>query len=216
MLSTGSTPFLAKLQTPGGQHCLFQLQWKGVIHVSDPDQHLTPNMLNWVHVWAFVPRSSTQNPVGPKRLPCQMLYWAGHCLRRTQSYAQTPLSPKATIHSSGPGFTDAGSWLHPPRPAHSSPYHDWRATISIIRLDAGINQPLPLPTAHPDPTVTVVYGEPGLITEDTVSPLSEVQLSVPPPPLRASSPVLRSEPSTFGWTPRPISGGQKPSPNGSN
>ena len=39
---------------------------------------------------------------------------------------------------------------------------------------------------------------------------------MPPPPLTASSPVLQSEPSTSGWTPRPISGGQRPSPNGSN
>ena len=37
-----------------------------------------------------------------------------------------------------------------------TPYHGWRATISIFGLDAGINQPLPLPTAHLDSTVTVV------------------------------------------------------------
>ena len=36
---------------PGGQHCLVQLRWKGVIHVSDSDWHLIPNMLNWIHVW---------------------------------------------------------------------------------------------------------------------------------------------------------------------
>ena len=30
-----------------------------------------------------------------------------------------------------------------------NPYHDWRAMISIIGLDAGINQHLPLHTAHP-------------------------------------------------------------------
>ena len=46
--------------------------------------------------------------------------------------------------------------LTPPPMVDCTPYHDWRATISIIRLDAGINQPLPLPTAHPNPTVTVV------------------------------------------------------------
>ena len=39
---------------------------------------------------------------------------------------------------------------------------------------------------------------------------------VPPPPLMAASSVLQSEPRTSGWTPRPISGGQNPSPNGSN
>ena len=34
--------------------------------------------------------------------------------------------------------------------------------------------------------------------------------------LTAASPVLQSEPRTSGWTPRPISGGQKTSPNDSN
>ena len=164
-----------------------------------------------------------EHPVGPKRLPCHVLYEAGHCFGRTQSYVQTPPSPMGTFDSSGSGCTDAGSKLHLPRPAprplpmvDCTPYHDWRATISIIRLDAGINQPLPLPMAHRDPTVTVVKGEPGLITEDTVTPLSEVPHSVPPPPLTAASSVLQSEPRTSGWTLRPISGGQKPSPNGSN
>ena len=38
------------------------------------------------------------------------------------NYVQTPPSPMATFDSSGSGYTDAGSWLHPPRPAHSSPY----------------------------------------------------------------------------------------------
>ena len=36
------------------------------------------------------------------------------------------------------------------------------------------------------------------------------------PPFTAASAVLQSEPRTFDWTPRPISGGHKPSPNGSN
>ena len=103
-----------------------------------------------------------RNPVSPKRLPCHVLHGVGPCLGRTQSYAQTPTSPMSTFHSSGSGCIDAGSWLQSPRPAHSypmvdcTPYHVWRATISITGLDAGINQPLPLPTAHPDPTVTVV------------------------------------------------------------
>ena len=62
-----------------------------------------------------------QHPVGPKRLPCLMLYGAGYCLVRTQCYVQTAPSPMATFDSPGSGCTDAGSWLHPPRPAHSSP-----------------------------------------------------------------------------------------------
>ena len=39
---------------------------------------------------------------------------------------------------------------------------------------------------------------------------------VPPPPFTVVSPVLQSEPRTSGWMPKPISGSQKPSPNGSN
>ena len=61
-----------------------------------------------------------QHPVGPKRLPCHVLYGAGDRLGCTQSYVQTPPSPMATYDSSGSGCTDAGSWLHPPRLAHSS------------------------------------------------------------------------------------------------
>ena len=152
----------------------------------------------------------------------------GCCLGRTQRYVQTLPSPMAIFDSSGSGCTDAGSWLHPPRPAHSSPRPWWIAPHTMtdgprlpsLGLDAGINQPLPLPTAHPDPTVTVVsYREnrgDSSLKQDTVSPLSEVPHSVPPPTFTAASPVLQSEPRTSGWTPRPISGGQRPSPNGSN
>ena len=70
-------------------------------------------MLNLVHVYTPV----VWNPVGPRHV----LYGVGHCIGRTQSYFQTPPSPMATFDSSGSGCTDAGSWLYPPRPAHSSP-----------------------------------------------------------------------------------------------
>ena len=58
-----------------------------------------------------------------------------------------------------------GGNLDVPMPVHGSIHHDqptpppmvdcalcddWRAMISIIRLDAGIDQPLPSPTAHLD------------------------------------------------------------------
>ena len=58
-----------------------------------------------------------QHPVDPKRLPCHVLYGAGHCLGRTQSYVQTTQSPMATFDSFWSGCTDVGSWLHPPQPA---------------------------------------------------------------------------------------------------
>ena len=76
-----------------------------------------------------------QHPVGPKRLPCHVLYGAGHCLGCTQCYAQTPASPMATFDSSGSGCTDVGPWLHPPRPAHSSPH-------------GGLLHPIPWLTGH--------------------------------------------------------------------
>ena len=105
-------------------------------------------------------QSMTSTSCWSKRLPCHVLYGAGHCLGCTQTY----VPPVAHVNIWFPRIriTDDSSWLHPPRPAHSSqmvdftPYRDWRATISIIRVDAGINQPLPLPTAPPGPTVTVV------------------------------------------------------------
>ena len=145
----GSTPFLGELQpTPGGQHCLVLLWWKG--------GH---------------PYLGSRLTVDPKHAQlglcldselCHMLCGAGHCLGRSQSYVQTPPSPMATFDSSGSGLLLPvhGSLHHdrltPPPMVDCTPYHDWRTTISIIRLDAGINQPIPLPTAHPDPTVTMV------------------------------------------------------------
>ena len=67
-------------------------------------------------------------------------------LGRKQSYVQTPQSPMATFDFSGSECTDAGSWLHPPRPAHSYPhgglhptpwltdqdFHHWRYSVSIV------------------------------------------------------------------------------------
>ena len=124
--------------------------------------------------------------VGPKRLPCHVLYGAGHCLGRTQSYVQTPPSPMATFDSSGSGCTDACSWLHPPRPAHSSPH--------------GGLHPIPWTgTHHYRYSVSIVCG----LTLCASSPT------------RGGVALLQSEPRTSGWTPRPISAGQQPSPNGS-
>ena len=162
-----------------------------------------------------------QHPVVRKRLPCHVLYRWGivleehkvtskHPRRRWQHLIPQNLDIPMPVHGS-----IHHDQLTPPPMVDCTPYHDWRATISIIRLDAGINQPLPLPTAHPDPTVTVVLGEPGLITEDSVSIVWGPTLCAPRP-LMAASPVLESEPRTFGCTPRSISGGQNPSPNGSN
>ena len=87
-------------------------------------------MLNWVHVWTpSWPVHDLNILLVQKgcRVTCCMgrgIVWDVH------NYIQTPPSPMATFHSSGSGCTDAGSWLHPPRPAHSSsPLVDWRRRL---------------------------------------------------------------------------------------
>ena len=52
--------------------------------------------------------------------------------------------------------------------------YDWWAAISMSWLNAGIDQPLALPT------VTMAYGEPELFTDDAVSPVTKVPDSVCP------------------------------------
>ena len=155
-------------------------------------------------------------------LPCHVLYGVGHCLERTQSYVQTPSSPMATLHSSGSGCTDAGSWHHPPRPAHSSPHGGlhpipWLTGHNFYHQAGRRHQSAsPLPTAHPDPTVTVVWGGPASPMKIQCLHCLRSHTLCLLPPHWAASPVLQSEPRTSGFTPRIICGGQKPSPNGSN
>ena len=153
--------------TPGRQHCLVQLWWKGgggggggghpylgSRLTFDPKHAQLGSCLDFELASPWI-----QHPVGPKRLPCHVLYGAGYCLGRTQSYIQTPPSPMATFDSSGSGCTDAGSWLHPPRPAHSSPmvdctpYHDGPRFPSLGWTQASISlspclRPAPGPDRH--------------------------------------------------------------------
>ena len=118
--------------------------------------------------------------------------------------APPPPLPMATFDSPGSGCTNAGSWLHPLRPAHSLPHgrlhpipwltgHDFH----LIRLDTGINQPLHLPTAHPTQT-SLRYRE----NRDSSLKIQCLHCqrshTVPSPPLTAASPVLQSEPRTTG------------------
>ena len=135
----------------------------GVIHVLDPDWHLIPNMLNWVHVWT---------PSWPVRdlniLMVRKGCSAMCCIRWgivLDVHTVTSKPSRRPWQHLIPQDLDVPMPVHgsihheqltPPPMVNCTPYHDWRATISIIKLDAGINQPLLLPTAHPDPTVTVV------------------------------------------------------------
>ena len=158
----GSASFLAKLQpTPGGRHCLHvvQLRWKvghpclgsrltfGPKHAKSGSCHDSELASPW-----------PQHPLGPKRLPCHVLYGVGHCYghkvtskhtRRPWQHLisqdlEVPMPVHGSIHH---------DQLTPPPMLDCTPYHDWRAMISIIRLGAGINL---LPTPHPDLTVTAV------------------------------------------------------------
>ena len=113
----GSAPFLAEVQPMpgivyfsyvgrGGHPCLgFRLAF-------DPKHTRLGSCLD-----SELASPWPQHPVDPKRLPCHVLYGAGHCLGRTQSYVQTTQSPMATFDSLWSGCTDVGSWLHPPQPA---------------------------------------------------------------------------------------------------
>ena len=156
-----------------------------VIHVSDSDWHLIPNMLNWVnwvHVWTpSWPVHDLNILLVPKgcRVTCCMGW--GIVLDVHKVTSKHPIAHgnisflriwmyRCCVHGS-----IHHDQLTPLPMVDCTPYQDWRATIAIIRLEAGINQPLPLPTSHPDLTVTVVLREPGLITEDKLSPLSEVR-----------------------------------------
>ena len=135
----------------------------GVIYVSDPDWHLIPNVLNWVHVWIPSWRVHDLNILLVQkgcRVTCCMgrgivldvhKVTSKHPRRPWQHLIPQDLHVPIQVHGS-----IHHDQLTPPPMVDCTLYHDWRATISIIRLDAGINQPLPLPTAHPDPTVTVV------------------------------------------------------------
>ena len=55
-----------------------------------------------------------------------------------------PRRPLETFDSSGSGCTDAASWLHPPRPAHSSPmvdctpYHDHDFSPMICQINGAL------------------------------------------------------------------------------
>ena len=60
-------------------------------------------------------------------------------------------------------------------------------------LNADVDQPLSLPLAHYSPTITMVHGGPGLITEDAVSPVTKVPDLVSLASLTTSSPMHESK-----------------------
>ena len=111
----------------------FSYGGRGVIHVSDPDWHLIPNMLNWVHVWT---------PSWPVHDLNILLVQKGCrvtcCMGRgivLDVHKVTSKHPRRPWQKLIPRDLDV------PMPVHDSihhdqltppPYHDWRATIPII------------------------------------------------------------------------------------
>ena len=106
--------------------------------------------------------SMTSTSCWSKKVTVSCAAWGGALFWMYTKLRPNTSSPLATFDSTGSGcrFMAHPHRSDPPPPpmdVDCIPYHDWRATISVIRLDASINQPLPLPTAHQDPTVTVVW-----------------------------------------------------------
>ena len=120
-------------------------------------------MLNWVLAWTpSWPLHDLNIPLAQKscRVTCCMGWGivldvhkvtSKHPRRPWQHLIPRDLDVPMPVHSS-----IHNDQLTPPSMVDCTPYHDWRATISIIRLGARINKPLRLPTTHPDPTATVV------------------------------------------------------------
>ena len=107
---------------PDGQHCLVQLRWKGGSSMSRIQTDIWSQTCSIEFMSGLrAGQSMTTTSCWSNRAAVSPTVWAGHCLEHAQSYVQTPPSPMATFDSSGSGCTYAGSWLHPPRPAHSSP-----------------------------------------------------------------------------------------------
>ena len=134
----GSTPFLAELQTtPGGQHCLVQLRT-----VEGGGQTCSIGFMSGL--WAG--QSMTSTSCWSKKAAVSHAVWGG-----ALSWTYTMLRPNTPVahgkfDSSGSGLLLPvhGSIHHDrltsPPMVDCTPYHDRRDTISIIRLDAGINQ----------------------------------------------------------------------------
>ena len=71
-------------------------------------------------LWAG--QSMTSTSCWSKKDAVSRAVWGGASSWMYTKFRPNTPSPMATFDSSGSGCTDAGSWPHPPRPAHSSPH----------------------------------------------------------------------------------------------
>ena len=179
-------------------------------------------MLNWVHVWTpSWPFHDLNILLVQKgcRVTCCMgpgidldvhKVTAKHPRRPWQHLIPQDLDVPMPVHGS-----IHHDQLTPPPMVDCTPYHYWLATISIIRLDAGINQPLPLPKAHSDPSLWYRENQDPSLKIQCLHCLRAHTLCLLPHSRRRRL-CFKVSPRTSGWTQRPISGDQKPYPNRSN
>ena len=167
--------------------------------------------LNWwqytVRVWSHA--NSAQPPIShlaPGHVPCCMgrgivvdVYkvTSKHPCRPCQHLIPQDLDVPMPVHGS-----IHHDQLTPFPIVDCTPYHDWRAKISIIRLDTA--------SISLSPCLRRTRTWPSLWYKENLDSSLKIQC------LHCLSPVLQSEPRTSGWKRRPISGVQKPSPNGPN
>ena len=98
----------------------------GVIHhVSAPDWHLTPNMLNWVYVWTPSWPVHGLNILLVQKGCCVMCCMGRGIVLDVRKVTSPP--PPSPVHGS-----IHHDQLTPPSMVDCTPYHDWRATVSII------------------------------------------------------------------------------------
>ena len=170
------------------------------LYASDPDIHLVPHTLNWVHIWTPNGQSMTSTSccAGKAAVSCA---WLGVALCETYRNFRPQMSPRQAYHRQEI-WSNVGGWgFHPAPPVHSS--GGWHPIPW---------QSLPLPAALTSTTITVEQHEARLITEDIRHSLTDDPLSVRTPPHTAS----QSQSGTPGGTPRLISSSQKPVYNALN
>ena len=174
-----------------------------IIHVSDPDPRLAPNMLSGVHVRTLCWPVHELHILFPQKSSGAMaLSWVLTIHKVSSKNARCP--GKHTIVEK-PDVVESSIQHHhfTPLMVDCTPYYDWGAMVTAHWLDACIYRSLPLPAAHSTMTTTVKR-EARLITEDTVPPLSEVPPFAHSSPHMAISSVTQSQSGTPGGTPRLI------------
>ena len=137
-----------------GSRTQFCSRGRRIIHVSDPDPCLAPNMLSGVHVrtlcWPVYDLYIllTQKSIGAMR-------YAGHGLvldiHKVSSKNALCPGKHTIVEKPGVALVVESAIQHhnfTPVMVDSTPYHDWGAMVTVHCLDACIYRSLLLPAAH--------------------------------------------------------------------